>query len=490
MPLTKVTLSMIKGGVACIEDFGASTSATASDNKAAIDRAISFASANNLTLTAISVGVFQVNGTIRIPANMQFVGRTSGAKPTLQWGTGATPSDLVTNAAIVLAGNRSALVGWNINMLTNGDFRRTVSMGGFNEQVCEHNVITLMLSGVSATASHFTIFCAASNLFYGVSICYNEITGTANSGLDGLQMSSSVDASVIGNYVHDITRGPDPGPLSGDRFYWGLYCSQKCYGLILSNNTVRNTNTSGIRVSNAADGVANDYGRRIINNYVNTVTWVGMSLDALNGAVAVGNIIETTSYPLGIIGTNSLTYTGGSISNVVATSPLVSANKPMIDIISSSVGTQVSGVAFDVAGDAAIGIYADSPNISVVGITATAASPVTVVQTSSTSTDITISDVVAPAPTATTANARILVANDNTIVTACRIACSATGQFGIRVNGDRNIVNGNRVTGGTNGILLSSTSTNTLATNNNVSDSSSTAILNSGTSNTLANNIT
>jgi len=481
---------MIEAGVACIEDFGASTSATAAANKTAIDAALAYASSNNVNLTAITIGTFQVNGTISIPANVRFIGRQNGAKPTLKWSSGTAPSDLTTRAAIVLAGDNSAIVGWNIDMDTNGDFRRTVSMGGFDNQVCEHNVVTLALTGVDAAQTHYTLFCSANTVFYGASISYNEITGAANSGLDGIQMSYSVDANVIGNYVHDVTRGPDPGSLAADRFYWGIYCSQKCYGLTISNNTVRDTNTSGIRVSNATDGVVNDYGRRVSNNYIDTVTWVGLSLDELNGAAATGNIIDTASYPVGIIGCTSLSFVGGSVSNMVATVPLVSSNKPLIDIISSSVGTQVTGVAFNVGGDALTCMYVDSSNTSLTGLTTTAASPITVVQTSSTATDIAMSDIVAIAPTSTTGGSRILVAKDSTVVTGCRIACSATGQIGIRVNGTRNIVNGNRVTGGTNGIWLTSTSSNSLAVNNNVSGSSSTAILDDGTTNTLANNLT
>lgn len=490
MALTKVTLSMIEIGLACIEDFGAAVGNSAMDNTTAIGAALVYAASENKVLTTRSIGTFAVTGTITIPAGVQFIGRTAGTKPTLSWTGSAGPTNLTTNSAIVLAGDKSALIGWNIDLATQGDFRRTVSMGGFNDQVCENNVITLALTNVNASQSHFTIFCAANSLFYRASICYNDISGTVNSGFDGLQMSFSVDARVVGNYVHDVTRGPNPGPLAGDRFYWGLYASQKCYGLYMAENTVKNTNTSGIRVSNAADGVANDYGRRISNNYVNTVTWVGISLDSLNGAAADNNIIKTTGYPVGIIDCNSLAYVGGSISNMVATSPLVSANKPLMDIISSSKGTQVSGVAFDVGGDALTCVYVDSSGTSLIGLTATAASPVTIVQTSSTAVDIAVANVVAPAPTSTTSASRILVAKDDTVVTGCRIACSATGQIGIRVNGTRNIINGNRVTGGTNGIWLTSTSSNSLAANNNVSGSSSTAVLDAGTTNTLANNVT
>jgi hypothetical protein len=490
MSLTQVTLSMLNSGIACIEDFGASTSASAAANKTAIDAALTYAASNNLTLTTVSTGTFEVNGTISVPANVRFIGRENGQKPTLKWGAGTAPSNLTNRAAVTLAGANSAIVGWNIDMSTNGDFRRTISMGGFDNQVCQYNKIILALTGVNASVTHFTIFCSAASLFYNANISYNEITGTGNSGLDGIQMSFSVNASILNNYIHDITRGPDPGAAGGDRFYWGIYCSQKCYGLNVSGNIVRDTNTSGIRISNATDGVANDYGRRVSNNYIDTVIWVGLSLDELNGAVASGNIINTTGYPVGIIGCNSLTYTGGSISEMVDTSPLVSANKPMMDIITSSVGTVISGVTFDVANDALICIYVDSSNTSIVGITSTSESPVTVIQTSSTATDISIKGVVAVSPTLTTSNSRILIAKDSTIVEGCRIACSATGQIGIRVNGTRNIINGNRVTGGTNGIWLTSTSSNTLAVNNNVSGSSSTAILDSGTTNTLANNLT
>lgn len=490
MPLTKVTLSMVEAGLACIEDFGASVSASAADNKIAIDAALAYASVNKVNLTAVTIGVFNVTGTITIPANVTFIGRKDGAKPTLKWGVGASPSNLSTRAAIILGGVNSAVLGWNINMETDGDFRRTISAGGFDNQTASHNVITLALTAIPSNLDHSAIFSSAFSVFYNANFSYNEITGTANAGLNGILMAYAVNACVTNNYIHDLVRGPDPGSQASGRFYWGIYCSTKSYGIDIANNNINNlTNMSGIRVSNAGEGVQFDFGRRVSNNYINTVTYVGLSLDALKGATAVNNIVISAGLLATIIASQGVSFVSGTLSNMVEASPIISANKPIMQV-ESSTDTQVSGVTFDVAGDAVVCFYTDSSGVSISDITATVNAPVGVIQTGSATTDISISNVVAAQPTATTTGSRIFIGKDRTIITGCRIACSATGQIGIRVAGTRNIVNGNVITGGTNGIWLTSTSSNSLAVNNNVSGSSSTAILDSGASNTLANNIT
>lgn len=488
MALTKVTLSMIEIGLACIEDFGAAVGNSAMDNTTAIGAALVYAASENKVLTTRSIGTFAVTGTITIPAGVQFIGRTAGTKPTLSWTGSAGPTNLTTNSAIVLAGDKSALIGWNIDLATQGDFRRTVSMGGFNDQVCENNVITLALTNVNASQSHFTIFCAANSLFYRASICYNDISGTVNSGFDGLQMSFSVDARVVGNYVHDVTRGPNPGPLAGDRFYWGLYASQKCYGLYMAENTVKNTNTSGIRVSNATDGVANDYGRRVINNTVRNVTWIGLSIDELNGAFVSGNSVVTSGYPAAIINCQNTRWLGGYLSDVVTTSPAVSANMPMLDVINGSTNIDISDVNFGTATNALVCIYSDCSTIRINNIVTNVSSPVAILL--STGASVFIDGIVAVAPTATSAGNRISLTGADCTVIGSRIASSATGQIGVRSSGDRCTVSSCRVTGGTNGIWLTSTSTNSLVVGNIVNGSSSTAILNDGTANVLSANIT
>jgi len=487
MSLTKVTWSMTETGVSCIEDFGASPSASASENAIAIAAALTAVAASKNILTTRSIGVFEVTGTFIIPAGVQFVGRTYGDKPTLRWSGATAPTNLPTMSAFVLAGNQSALVGWNVNMETSGDFRRTVSMGGFNNQVCTNNKITLNLTGVSLAASHFTIFCAANSLFYNTKINDNEITGSVNAVVDGVQMSLSVNAQVMRNYFHDISTGVLTNVA---RFNWGIYCSQRCYGALVSGNTIENTNLSGIRVANIVDGVANDYGRRVTDNHIKNVTWVGLSLDELNGAVASGNIIDTTGYPVGILECESLVFSDTTIKNFVTPVTPISATLAMVEITTPSKNITMSNLSFDDANDALYCIFADCDGVNISNIAVSGTAPHAIIQTTSTTNNVTISNVNASESPIGSTGSRIFLGNDGTTVNNCRIICTVgASQQAIRVTGDRNIVSNNRVGGGNITIWLTSTSTNSIANGNIVSGASGTPILDDGTGNSVVNNI-
>lgn len=72
MSLTKVSYSMIAGTPANVVDFGASSSATAAENVAAINAAL--ASGASTVIINNDGGTYLVNATISVPSNVNFVG--------------------------------------------------------------------------------------------------------------------------------------------------------------------------------------------------------------------------------------------------------------------------------------------------------------------------------------------------------------------------------------------------------------------------------
>lgn len=462
-------------GPALADWFGFSTAASASSNATALAAAM----AVSAQVSTAGLGEFAVTGTIDVPAGCQLLGRENGPRPVLKWGTGAAPSDTLKRSAVTLGGDNAELIGWELSLANAGDFRRTVSMGGFDDQVCRRNKITLALTGVDGSDVHYTIFCAGDALFDRNEVCDNDISGTINRPGDGLQMSFNRNGKVLRNRVHDFS------PSGATKFYWALYISQKCYGTEVADNEVEDVTTGGIHVANAVDGAANDYGRRINNNHVKNVLFVGVSLDYLNLPEAKGNIVATADLPVSVLHCIGGTWEGGNVYDMVDPGVPISANKPLINV-DTSPDFHINGTALGEAGDAGFGIFSNSARTKVSNLIAIAGAPVNLIRLDGA--DSSVSNPSIASPTATDGGARIRLQGDNGSCVGGRVQCSTAGQIGVRAAGDRCVVEAVRASGGTNCIWLDGTSSNCTARNNVVDGSTSSTIANAGTNNIIENN--
>ena len=460
---------MVVDGPVPIERLGGGTSKSAAANVAAIAAAMAFAR----EVTAASVGVYEVDGTLVIRNGATLVGRRSGQRPTLQFPSTAEPSNTTSRAAIALDDSKTSLVGWEIEVL-GGDYRRTIDMGGGDSQVCTRNKITVSTLDV-ASDTHFAIFCADDAPYYRCEISENEVTGTCNRPLEGIQVGNMRDGDIVQNYIHDIAG------TGADKFIWGIYCSNKCYGTRVNSNRVENVNTGGIHIANHTDGVTNDFGRQCSFNSVRNVLFIGISLDNTNGTVAVGNDISGADLPVGIVGSVSAEWSGGVVKTMINPGSPISVNMPLINV-GSAVDTKIRGVTFGAGGDALHGVYSDSARTVIAGCSVLAAAPKSAIRLNGVSSiahgnNIALSTDTAPAD-------RIdLGAND--CVAVGNIVTSGSAQRGVRARGDRCLISGNRIAGGSNNIWLDSSSTSCETTGNLLSGATSAAFANNGTGNLM-----
>jgi hypothetical protein len=462
-------------GALLIEWFGASTSASAATNRTSLVAALALAAVLNENVTCGIVGTYSVDGSFDVAADVALIGRQHGERPQLSWGSGTAPTNTGTRHAINLVGERSSLVGWEINLSTAGDFRRIVDSGGGNEQIIDKNKITLALTGVSDTGGIADCYAIRSTdnsiTCYLCHITHNEITGSCNVILDGINCSKFQDGEVAHNYIHDIV---SPG---SNRFNWAIYLADECYGTSVNDNIITNVELGGIHLNNQTSGAAADSGRVCSFNKIIGCEFIGISLNTLTACQAIGNYVKTCDLAIVLNDAINCMVMGGYVSDVVISSDPASANTPLINVSSASVGCTIDGVHVDDGGAALHGIYSEGVSVIIRGINGSSGSPVELIY--SNGDDSIIANCTLPAPTDTTTGDRIRADGDNSIVSANRVGLSGS-QIGIRTAGNDCLVNGNRITGGNYGVWVSAGSNTELSSNDSTGFATA-AVLDNGT---------
>jgi hypothetical protein len=174
MSLTKVSYSMITGSPVNVLDFGASPSASASTNTAALQAAIDYASSTHTELI-IPEGIYQTNGTLYVDQDEVMI-RGIGAVSTDPGASRGGPNDRTRGAVIQYTGTTCAL---QVSKSRSANPANDATNPGFITNIQIHN---LRIEVPANCANGLLVFQPLNSYFFNIAIWGSQSTGGVAAG--------------------------------------------------------------------------------------------------------------------------------------------------------------------------------------------------------------------------------------------------------------------------------------------------------------------
>lgn len=391
--------------------------------------------------------------------------------------------DAAANSAIRLAGAGAAVEGLEINV-TGGAYRKTIEVKG-SRCAIRNNKINVTSPDVGGL-SHYIILAGvdAANPVEHVTIEGNDITASGLLVSDAIQAIYCPGIKVVGNYVHDISS------VGSDYHNWGIYISQQSNGSLVALNRLESlTNLGGIHVNDdpGEGGTGVNYGARVLGNSIESVTFVGISVDYCVGALVHGNFVRDTGMGIKIIDGRANRVIGNHVEYQHTLASALSAAYPYVETDSTAAGVVIANNTFGPKGTAgAIGVNVYGPDVQVIGNRFQTDGCGQAIYVASTVLQGIISQNLIPAPTAATTTV-IRTDSENILIDGNFVGFPAATS-GIRVAASNCQVSNNRVTGAGNNAIHVSAGTSSVV-RGNILTSAANGINNAGTTTVLRDNV-
>jgi len=378
MSLTKVTYSMIAGGIVNANDYGFSSTATAADNYAALVAALASGASTvevripgNYSLDNTTPIVLSTTGlTFTLAAgvnilptvNTKMVFQITGVGITFQGGTitgdGTYPIDVAnptpdSPAGYYLAANTTAATAATY---ATGRPVSFIEINGYG-LTQRQNAIVRNVTIVNPNCAGITLYYTVGSECFGNRITSNY-SGSFVAGFFLTSLYSCAYVSVENNYLYGHVEGVLGGSTPSNTFndYVIPTALSNTRHITISNNVIANQIDHGIYISNDADHTT-----VIGNNITNAISGSGHAIKAYGSCNVVGNTTSTQRAAFNGRNTHNSTITGNNFEvNVVSG---VSSNNAVIYADCTAVVSEplqnitISGNTCIVAGRSPNGIY-------------------------------------------------------------------------------------------------------------------------------------
>jgi hypothetical protein len=185
MSLTKVSYSMITGSPVNVLDFGASPSASAATNTAALQAAIDYASSTHRELI-IPEGIYLTNGTLYVDQNEVMI-RGIGAVSTDPGASRGGPNDRTRGAVIQYTGTTCAL---QVSRSRSANPVNDATNPGFISNIQIHN---LRIEVPANCANGLLVFQPINSYFFNIAIWGSQSTGGVPAGTTLMTVRAGVN---------------------------------------------------------------------------------------------------------------------------------------------------------------------------------------------------------------------------------------------------------------------------------------------------------